>query len=527
MRRLAYFFLFAASLSSCHRRNLAPTNRLRFPIESDPPTLDTVLMKDHVSFEVAFNLQEGLTRLDEKMRVVPGLAESWRVSKDGKVYRFRLRKARWSDGVPIKAKDFVFAWKRLLDPFVASEYAYFLFDIANAAQFSEGKLKDFSRVGVRALDDRTLEIRLKSPASYFLNVPSFALTAPQREDLLAAHPKDFTEPPHCLCTGPYCVAAWKHDDRVTLEPNPHYWGPKPSIATIEFLVVKEDSTALSLYEHGDLDVALRIPSLDILRLKNRPDYRSVPVLRGYYYGFSVKEKPFDNPLVRKAFAHAVDRESIVKALKGGQIPTNSWVPRGMFGYEPGIGLGYDPQKARRYLAEAGYPQGKGFPVATVMFDSLEMNRLVAEKLQYAWKSVLGIPDVRLETQEWKVYLDTLTHRPPAIFRMGWGADYPDPHNFLDIFSSLSGNNNTGWKSARFDRLLADGARIQDEEKRRPIYQSAQRLLLEEAAIIIPLFQTSIEMLVKPHVKGFFIDPIENPRFAGARIEIPAPKPVAE
>lgn len=524
MSRHAFSLLLVLCLTACHRRNTTAGNRIRFPIESDPPTLDTVLMKDHVSFEVAFGLHEGLTRLDEKMRVVPGLSESWTVSPDGKIYRFRLRHAHWSDGVPVKAKDFVFAWRRLLDPLTASEYAYFLFDLENAQEFSEGKLKDFSKVGVSARDDRTLEIRLKAPAAYFLNVPSFALTAPQREDLWIAHPKDFTEPPHCLCTGPYCVTQWRHDDKVTLEPNPYYWGEKPAVTKIEFLVVKEDSTALSLYEHGDLDVAMRLPSLDITRLKNRPDYRSVPVLRGYYYGFSVKTKPFDNPLVRKAFAHAIDRREIVRALKGGQVATNSWVPKGMFGYEEEIGLPYDPQKARRYLAQAGYPKGRRFPVVTAMFDSLELNRLVAEKLQHSWKTVLGIPDVRLETQEWKVYLDTLTHSPPPIFRMGWGADYPDPHNFLDIFTSVSGNNNTGWKNRRFDALLAEGAKVREETKRRPIYQTAQRLLLEEDAVIIPLFQTSIEMLVKPHVKGFFIDAIENPRFAGASV---VTVPVAE
>lgn len=495
-------------------------NVLRFPIESDPPTLDTVLIRDHVSFEILFSLEEGLVRLTRDMEIVPGLAERWEVSKDLLTYKFYLRNAKWSDGVPVTAKDFLFAWRRLLEPAVASVYAYTLFDLENAEAYNAGTITDFSRVGARAIDDRTIEVKLRRPSAYFLKIPSSVLTAPQREDIVTKHPTDFIYPPHLPSTGPYRLVKWRHDDKLVLERNPHYWGTPAKIERVELLVVSEDSTALNLYEFGDLDVAMRIPSLNLESIKKRSDYRSVPVLRGYYYGFNVTTPPFDNRNVRKAFASAVNREELVAIIKGGQLPCPSWVPRGMFGYEGDVGMKHDPARARAYLKDAGYDDRKKFPPVTVFYDSSELNKTVAERLQFEWQSTLGLPKVDLATQEWKVYLDTLVQHAPPLWRMGWGADYPDAHNFLEIFHSKSGNNNTAWKSPEFDALLARAAASGNEAERRALYRKAQILLLEEEAIIVPLFQTTVEMAVKPHVRDFTVDALENPRFAEAAITAP-------
>jgi len=508
------------SLTAC--RNPRVGNTIRYPIESDPPTLDTVLIRDHVSFEVVYNLQQGLVRLsnDEEMKILPALAESWEISPDLLTYRFFLREAKWSDGVPVRAQDFVFAWRRLLDPEGTSEYAYFLFDLQQAQEYNSGTQKDFSKVGVRAVDDRTIEIKLRRPAAYFLKIPSSVLTAPQREDIVRAHPTDFIYPPHLPSTGPYKLVKWRHDDKLVFERNPFYWGEPAKIERVELLVISEDSTALNLYDFGELDVAMRIPSLNLSAVQKKPDYRSVPVLRGYYYGFNVNTPPFNDRRVRQAFAMAIHREQLVSILKGGQLPSTSWVPKGMFGYEPDIGLKHNPEKARALLKEAGFGPSRPFPKVTVFYDSSELNKTVAERLEFEWKSTLNLPKTDVATQEWKVYLDTLLRNSPPLWRMGWGADYPDPHNFLEVFHSQSGNNNTGWKNPRFDDLLARAASTADVAARRELYRQAQKLLLEEEAVIVPLFQTTVEMAVKPYLRGFRVDSLENPRFAEGAIESP-------
>ncbi|MBI4405094.1 MAG: peptide ABC transporter substrate-binding protein [Deltaproteobacteria bacterium] len=494
-------------------------NTLRFPIPSEPPTLDWSLSNDHVSQQIIYQLQEGLTTHDNKFNVRGALAHRWEISKDGKTVTFHLRDAKWSDGVSVRAADFVFSWQRLLNPKHAAEYAYFLYDIENALEYNTAKLQNPDAVGVKALDDKTLQVKLKNPVAFFPHITTHPITFPQRQDIVEAHPKDFTEAKHLRTTGPFILSQWTHDSKLVLEPNPQYYGDKPTLDRVELLVIKEDSTALSLYETGHLDVALRIPPLDFDRVSKWPDYRSVPYLRGYYYGFNITLKPFDNIWVRKAFAHATDRKEIVKVIKGQKIPSISWVPRGMPGHEPDIGLTYDPDTARSCLSKGGYPSGKNFPSVTLMYDTLEMNKMVAENLQFQWKTVLGIQNIDLQPQEWKVYLDTLTRNPPQIFRMGWGGDFPDPHNFLDLFLSNSGNNNTRWKNKRYDDLILAGSVSRNQSERMSKYREAQKLLLQQEAVIIPLFQETFEMVIKPYVENFVIDELEYPHFKTTRIRL--------
>ncbi|MEE8448027.1 MAG: ABC transporter substrate-binding protein, partial [Thermodesulfobacteriota bacterium] len=199
---------------------------------------------------------------------------------------------------------------------------------------------------------------------------------------------------------------------------------------------------------------------------------------------------------------AIPREVIPRVLKGGEMPTTSWVPPGIMGYEPDIGLKFDPQGARQLLAEAGYPAGKNFPPPTAYYNTDENNRLVAETLQALWKENLNVR-VELANVEWKVFLKMLNTDPPRLYRLGWAADYPDPDNFLNLFTSASGNNHTGWANPRYDEIIARAARISDQDTRRALYRQAQKLLLEEAVAIIPLYVTSRSILIKPHVKGFW------------------------
>jgi len=207
----------------------------------------------------------------------------------------------------------------------------------------------------------------------------------------------------------------------------------------------------------------------------------------------------------------------VTLLKGGQIPTTSWVPKGMPGYEPDVGLKFDVKKAQKLLAEAGYPDGKGFPVTTFMFDTRDDNKVIAERLQAMWKQNLGV-DLRAQNEDWKVYLNRLKADVPAMYRLGWGADYPDPDNFLNLFTSFSGNNHTGWKSKEYDSLIAKAASESSMAKRLALYKKAQVLLTERDVAIIPLFIDALNVLVAPQVKGLELNAMDNLQLKSVRLQ---------
>ena len=492
----------------------------RYSIVSDPPTLDWTRATDNVSIDIIENIMTGLVQYDEKLQPMPAIASTWDVLNGGKRYVFHLRKdVKWTDGQPVHAQDFEYSWKRLLNPETAAEYAYFIFDVVGAEDYNTGKTKDASGVGVRALDDFTLEVKLRAPASYFLHIPAFMVTYPLRKDVIEKYKDNWTKPENIVTCGPFKLKELKHKDKIVLVANPSYFEGAPSLQEVHALIVKNDNTAVDLYETGKLDILRRLPALTIEKYKNHPSHVSLPFLRGYYYGFNVTKPPFTDVRVRKAFAMAIDKSVFPELLKGGQIPVSSWVPPGMAGYEPDVGLKYNPEKAKILLAEAGYPGGRGLSDVSAYFDSRDDNKIIAEKLQQLWKQNLNV-DVKLENQEWKVHLRQIHIDPPQMFRLGWGADFPDPDNFLRLFTSNSGNNNTRWGSSEFDQLVLGAAAEPDLAKRLKLYQRAQKILLEEGVAIVPLFVDSLNYLVKPHVKGLWMNSME--RFVLKKISLEKP-----
>jgi oligopeptide transport system substrate-binding protein len=271
-------------------------------------------------------------------------------------------------------------------------------------------------------------------------------------------------------------------------------------------MVNENTTALAMYERGQLDFIdnRSIPIFEKQRLTELPGFQVVPQLRGYYYGFVTDRKPFDDVRVRRAFAMAIDRRIFPKILHGGELPISSWIPPGMIAHNPEIGLKFNPPEARRLLAEAGYPNGKDFPEVTLGYNTDETHKMVSEAIQGMWKKNLGVL-VRLDNQEWKVYLNRLNMDPPHIFRLGWGADYPDPNNFMKLFTSISGNNNTRWKNDRYDELVKRAARELDEEERIRLYGEAQRILCETDLPIVSLFVTAESTVLNPRFSGLEIN----------------------
>ena len=465
--------------------------------------MDWSLATDHVSFNVIANLMVGLTEFDKNLKPAPVIAKSWDILEGGRKIVFHLRDdVAWSDGKKVRAQDFEYSWKRLLNPKTASEYAYILFDIVNAEEFHEGKITDESLVGVKATDDTTLEVQLKHPTSYFLSITTFEVTYPQRQDIIEKLGSKWTEPDHIVTNGPFLLSSWKHENEIQLRANPDFFLGKPAVEQVEMVMINEKTTALGLYEQGQLDFLDNhsIPTLEKPRLAKAPGFRHVPQLRGYYYGFATDRKPFDDTRVRKAFSMAIDRSVFPKILHGGELPATSWIPPGMLAHNPKIGPLYNPPEARRLLREAGYPDGKDFPQVTLAYNTDEEHKIVAEAIQSMWKRNLGVL-VRLENQEWKVYLKKLQSDPPHIFRLGWGADYPDPDNFMKLFTALSGNNNTRWKNSRYDHLLELAAREMNEQRRIRLYNEAQRILCEADAPIVPLFTTAETTVLNPRYTG--------------------------
>jgi len=479
-------------------------SHFRVNLGTEPPSLDWSLATDHVSFNVVSNLMVGLTEFDKDLKPAPVIAKSWDILDGGKRIVFHLRDdVLWTDGEKVRAQDFEYSWKRLLNPKTASQYAYILFDVANAQEYNEGKITDPARVGVQAKDDQTLVVTLRHPASYFLAITTFEVTFPQRQDIIEKFNTRWTEPENIVTNGPFRMTSWKHENEIELSANEKFFRGKPTIEKVTMFMVNEKTTAVTMFEQGSLDFmdeSHSIPPLDKPRLSKMPGFKVVPQLRGEYYSFAVDRKPFDNPALRKAFAMAIDREVLPKILQGGPTPASSWIPPGMLAHNPEIGLRFDPAEARRLLKEAGYPDGKGLPPIVLGYNTDEEKKLIAEAVQSMWQKHLGVV-VRLENQEWKVFLKKLQTDPFPIFRSGWGADYPDPDNFMKLFTSNSGNNHGRWKNARYDRLLDLAAREQDAKKRSQLYDEAQRLLTEIDVAIVPLYWKSEATMLNPKFTG--------------------------
>ena len=511
MRRAVWGFFLLGALA-CLPRAAPPPGVLRINLGTEPPTLDWTRATDSVSIQVIDQLMRGLTELGPDLRPVPALAERWEVTPDGRVYTFHLREGvRWTDGEPLRAEHFVYAWRRLLDPQTAAEYAYFLFSVRGARAYNAGKLRDPNAIGVRALDARTLRVELEGPLVYFPSITTFMVTYPARRDVIEAYGERWTEPEHIVTLGPFRLEAWEHEYRILLRPNPDYFAGPPRLKQIAAYMVTEGSTALILFEQGILDI-VRVPPLEIRRLSSHPGYRRVPALRGYYYGFNTEEAPFDDSRVRRAFGMAIDRAELPKVLRGGELAASFWIPPGMPHHNPSIGLRFDAEGARRLLRDAGVDPAK-LPPIRVVYNTDQTHRLVAQNIQKQWQNNLGVR-VELDSREWKVFLKELVVKPSPVYRLGWGADFPDPDNFMSLFASYSANNHTRWGSPRYDRLVERAARERDPSRRQALYDEAQRILCEREVPIVPLFVSAINLLVSERIEGFEPNPMDLMFFEG-------------
>jgi oligopeptide transport system substrate-binding protein len=497
--------LLLSSLSSCSFKGGAgpELQTLRMNIGSEPPGLDWDITTDSTSFDVVSNLMVGLTQYTPDLSCQPCCAAKWEVLDGGKRYLFHLRRdALWTDGKPVTAHDFEYAWRRLLDPKTGAQYSFFLYDVVNAFEFNTGKIKNPALVGAKALDDYTFEVSLKKPAAYFIYITAFCPSFPEREDVVEKWGDRWTDPEHIVTNGPFTLEKWAHEYKIVLKANPHYFEGEPKLKRIKMFMVPEQSTAFALYENNELDYVdnRSFSTPDVERFKNSPEYRNVLLLRNNYIGFNVTKKPFNDVRLRKAVSMAVDRDVFPKILRRGEYPARCWIPPGLIGHNPNSGLEYNPLAARKLLAEAGYPDGQGFPHVDLLYPNREDVRTIVEEIQDQLKRNLGIR-INLQNMEWKVYLETLHRDSPPIYRSSWGADYPDPETFMNLFTSHNGNNSTRWQDAHYDRLEEAASCEQNPKKRAKLYEEADHYLCSEQVPCVPVFVSTQNLMIKPWVKG--------------------------
>ena len=463
----------------------------------EPESLDPAIVTLAADMRITKALFEGLLRLDgETGRPVPGWAESWDLSPDGKIYTFHLRSnAMWSTGEPLTAEDVLYSWRRALNPATAADYAGQLFYIRNAEAFYTGKLKDPAQLGLQAVDAHTFRVELNYPLAFFLDLccfPTLAIVPRQAierrgDRWLAARPLP--------SSGPYELGAWRLNDKVRLRKNPRYWdAARTRSELVDVLPTASPNTALNLYETGVADIIwdkdlVPIELMDVLR--KRPDFHNFDFLGTYFYRFNVTRKPFDDPRVRKAFALATDRERIVRKLTfGGEKPAFHFVPEGVANYQSPPGLRFDPARGRELLAQAGYPGGKGFPRFQYLFFSAaggaKLQGQIAVELQQMWRDELGV-DMQLRQIERKIFYAAQSHLDYDVAASSWVGDYNDANTFLDLYTSDSGNNRTGWKNPRYDNLILEANRLTDLNRRAELFRQAESLLIAEDVPIVPLY----------------------------------------
>ncbi|MEW5947545.1 MAG: peptide ABC transporter substrate-binding protein, partial [bacterium] len=488
------------------KRGGAPEQVFTFSNGTEPETLDPGKMTGIPEANIALALFEGLVALDHRtLAPVPGVAERWEVSDDGKVWTFFLRKnARWSNGDPVTAHDFHYSWKRVLEPETASRYAYQAYYIRNGAAYNRGDLKDFRQVGVKVVDTYTLRVELENPTPFFTDIAAFHTLFPVHKKTVEKYGDRWTRPENMVSNGPFLLKDWKPRDRVVVVKNHTYWDAGAvKLEKVVILATEDENTAFNMYEAGETEWIRTVPLPQIPRLKDkRKDFHITPFLGIYYYLFNTTRKPLDDTRVRKALDMAVDKAKICEyVLKAGQQPAAAFVPPGIPGYTSPPGPPYDVKRARQLLAEAGFPDGKGFPRLTILFNTHEAHKSVAEVIQQMWNQNLNVR-VELENKEWKIYLKERETLNYDIARAGWIGDYVDPNTFLDMFVTGGGNNNTGWGLKRFDDLIAAAAGTFDPGERAKIFREAENILINEQMPVMPIYYYVNMNMIKPWVKGF-------------------------
>jgi len=476
----------------------------------EPQSLDPHQSQGVSASNILRDLYEGLISEAPNGELIPGVAKRWQIDESGTHYTFYLREqAKWSNGDPVTAHDFVYSWRRIVNPQTGSAYAQTLAPILNANAIIQGE-KDPTTLGVQALDDFTLAVKLQGPTPYFLGLLTHSTTYPLHAVTVKKYGNKFARAEHSVSNGAYQLTEWVVQSHIILKRNSRYWGDaKTRIHTVYYYPIEDQSTELKRYRAGEIDLTYGIPLNQYKWIKKHlaKEFHVAPYLGTYYYGFNLTKPPFkDNKKLRQALTMAIDREIIAeKVTGGGEIPAYGWVPPRVLNYQAQTFAWHKMDKttrlaeARKLYHQAGYSKTNPL-VVEVRYNTSENHKKIALAISSMWKKALGVR-VKLLNEEWKVFLANRKQKLTQAFRSGWIADYNDAFSFAELLYSQHGINDTGYNNSDYDSLLKQSAIEKDPNKRRQLLEQAEQTMLADYPMM-PVYFYVTKRLIKPYVRGY-------------------------
>ena len=490
-------------------------------IASEPDSIDPALNTSLDGATMVQHMFEGLIKWENDGNgnavLKPGQADKWEVSDDKLTYTFHIRDgAKWSDGKPVTANDFLYSWNRLVDPNTGADYEYML-DMVDGY--------DAKKLNISAPDEKTFVVKLHTPTPYFEEICAFAATYPVRKDIVEGNDKWTLKPETYISNGPYKLASWEHNQVINMEKNPEYYdADKITAEKLAFHLKDDDNAIYASYRAKELDFIESVPTEEVKKLIDNGELKINPQVGTYFVCFNTSKPPFDNVKVRKAFSLAIDRNFIVEQVTGqGQQPASGFVPSGVSDKD---GVGGDDfrtkggdyysinaddytknvEEAKKLLKEAGYPNGKGFPQVEYIYNTSEGHKAVAEALQNMWQTELGVT-ITLQNSDWNVFLKDRKEGNYNIARHGWVADYNDPMSFIDMWMTGGGNNDAQYSNPEFDKLVKEAKTTNDTAKRFEDLHKAEDIAVKDDAIVAPIYFYTSPHMIKPNIEGLFYTPL--------------------
>jgi oligopeptide transport system substrate-binding protein len=517
-------------LASCQKETqVAKANRegiLLTGNSAEPKALDHQLVTGVIESKIITSLFEGLVADDAAQddAAPPGAAASWQHNAEMTEWTFNLQpEGKWSDGAPVTAHDFVFAYNRLLHPDFAGPYAEMLYFLKGAEDYNKGKITDFSQVGVKAVDDFTLRVKLREPVPYLPSLTRHYTWFPVPRHVVLQHGKmtdrytKWSDLDHLVGNGPFKIKKWRFHDFIEVTRNPQYWdAANVGLNGIRFFPIENPYTETRAFLSGQLHTTYQLPS-DLIRSVKKNDaafLRQEPYVGTTFIRLNTIRPALSDPRVRQALSLTIDRQQICEHIMEGFMPTVSLTPK-MGAYVPVPKLAFDPEKARGLLAEAGFPNGDGFPIFSLMI-ARPAARAGAEAIQAMWKQHLNIR-VNIQNRDWGSYISAQQSLNFDMASAGWIGDYLDPTTFLNMWTAGNGNNNTGWSDPRYEALLREAALKADPTERLALFQQAEAILMD-ALPILPISHYTRNYLLRPEVKGWHPLLLDNHSWKAIHLE---------
>ena len=501
-------------------------------LASEPMTIDPALNSAVDGAIMTNHMFEGLVKWVDngsgEAELAPGQAESWEktVNDDGTVtYAIKMRDGiKWSDGKDVTAGDFEYSWKRLADPATAADYCYMIDMVQGYAEVADGSA-DKDTLGIKAVDDKNLEITLSYDCPYFEEIMAFPATFPVRQDIVEGNEEWTYSPETYIGNGAYKMVEWSHNAYILTEKSETYYDyEKLGPDTIKYTLLDDNNAMLAAFNSGELNFIMNFPTDEMANYLASGQITVAPYIGTYYVCFNTEDEVFSNPLVRQAFSLGIDRNYIVENVsQSGEVPATGYVPSGVYDAEGANGDDFrtvggeyysvsaddyqaNCDKARELLAEAGYPNGEGFPAVEYMYNTDDRHKAIAEALQNMWQTELGVT-VNLSNQDWNVFLKSRKDGDFQIARNGWIADYNDPCSFLDMWYTGGGNNDAQYSNPEYDALIDAAKATSDQTERMAAFHKAEDLLIGQDSVLAPIYFYTNPYMLSDNISGMYYTPL--------------------